>query len=581
MMSGQLSIFVQVEAVNIYPTLFDTQQLSVIRGGSYFVAKAIQAVVEHPTFGQHLQPLSSGASSGLFRLLSNQDPEDLAREIARWLGTNPAYRLFTFTVESCRAEGLRDAREILAAKVRFRQLRQVTQVPDQPDEGGQAVVDPCGIDGRRRSNPRRIEKIKGKDTPVSTSVGTRLAKGRELKAGFYFELLGKAEDLDLTVSERERLERLHKRLHEVSFSEDLESLARCDKFRSLNNKIAVIYLDGNRFGAIQRDLVTSPDLQIDFDRGIRSARAGLMVGLLDALIDENVDGKQGRARLRETSFLPASDRVERALRFETLLWGGDEMTLVAPAWLGFALIQLFYRLTADWKRNERLSRILTGKESLTHAGGVVFCHAKTPISRMRRLAQQLAEDVKGSGDGTGRRSNLFDYLVLESIDYPVEPTLKEFRRMRYGDIGSYRRPIAPSADWFDGACMACERLLMDDGIARGQVFRLARRIGAEPLQSLFGCDLGPRPPPWRRASDAPVPDSESPFECAERRLIELAESRRAGIEDDLRAVANALGVDSDDPRERAWLWLHLAELWDYLVPERDHADQRVRREAVQ
>jgi hypothetical protein len=288
----------------------------------------------------------------------------------------------------------------------------------------------------------------------------------------------------------------------VSFSEDLESLARCDKFRSLNKKIAVIYLDGNRFGAIQRDLVTSPDQQLNFDRGIRSARAGLMVGLLDALIDENVDGKQGCVRLRETSFLPASDRVERALRFETLLWGGDEMTLVAPAWLGFALIQLFYRLTADWKRNERLSRILTRKESLTHAGGIVFCHAKTPPSPYAAASATACGGRQGERGWNKLRVRVADDMIgniFGSTDAAALLYLDDARGP-YAEKDVHRQ-FFNAVDRFTGGVLEHRLYNVRAVFPKELAWKLNRPEAPEPLTETAFCRLEESPdrcPNWMR-----------------------------------------------------------------------------------
>ena len=555
-MSEQPNVYVQVEAVNIYAAVFDTSQLSVIRGGSYLLARAIEAVAKHGVFREHLETLSIGASVGLFRVISNHPAVDLVEAIANWLSTQPRFRCFTFVVEHCQTQSLSLARELLAAKVRFRQLRQVTRVPDRvsPDRGDPPRI--CALEGRRVADSGPEVELKGRPCALSETVRRRLKRGRRLRSEIYLRIL----ERDLcSQDDHDRLREMRGRLAGMRFSDDLEGLARCDAFRALNNKIAVIYLDGNRFGAIQRQCAKTPAEQIRFDRDLRRLRARLLMDLLEPLLP----APAGLSGWLETIVTPRAAHDSPALRLETLLWGGDEMTLVVPAWLGFDLLQRFYRLSQDWCLGE----------PLTHAGGIVFCQASTPIRKIHGLARQLAEDIKDQHP-QGRTESRFDYLVLESIDYPVEPELSFFRRGRYGPIAAARGAMAPCLDWESGTKAAAQRLLMSGGLARGGVFALARSIRTEAERGLFGDDEAQSATPWdpkaQRGQDP------TPFQSAERRLVDLAEERSGlSVCDDLRTVAAALGADSRDQRTRAWLWLHLTELWDYLVPERDYdADGR-------
>jgi hypothetical protein len=110
------------------------------------------------------------------------------------------------------------------------------------------------------------------------------------------------------------------------------------------------------------------------------------------------------------------------------------------------------------------------------------------------------------------------------------------------------------------------------------VFRLARQIAAwrpaVQADDLFGqpaIAAGCGAPPWDE--DAPRDqDALTPFERLELRLLALTEAAGSGdssIRQDLPLLADQLGIPTNTPMERAWLWLHLAELWDYLVPQRD------------
>lgn len=566
-MSDKNEGFVLVEAQNIQQAVFDTGQLSVIRGGSYLLARAVEQV--QARYQSQLKPLSIGGSSGLFLVRSQQDdPLLLATRIADWLSSHGLYRSFSFAVEGCLAKSLPQAREILHARARFRQLRQPSVVPDQLTA---TSIQPCGVHGMRCADPERMGVLKQQRQPLSQSIWQRLARGRHLRARLAFGILRKVLDEkeggDLDPIDRALLRSVSDSLLDIRFTDDLQTLAASDRYRALGNKIAVIYLDGNRFGAIQRRYAKDPETQHRFDLTLRRNRAILLAKLLHALLP-SADGDTQLA----DALIPADDKVPRPrLRLETLLWGGDEMTLVLPAWLGFEVMQRLYAATRHWHFGERL----------THAGGLVFCHAGTPINRVRFLAQQLADDVKAAQQASARPTDRFDYLVLESIDYPVEPTLAEFRAGRYGAHHlAYRQPLAPITDWDSGARTRFQQLLCDGVLSRGQVFRLARLIRDTQPEALYGPFPISEALPWQVESHASATRAPSPFEQAEQRLLTLARERQpaaapsaaetnADANSDLAQIAAAMGCDSLDQRRRAWLWLHLTELWDYLVPARD------------
>jgi hypothetical protein len=415
--------------------------------------------------------------------------------------------------------------------------------------------------------PRAIRAQRRPEEAIATaqpSVALRLVLGRQLRADLAFRILRRvldeSENSEINPSDRALLGSVSQALRNIRFTDDLETLAANDRYRALGNKIAVIYLDGNRFGAIQRRHAKDAPTQQRFDQTLRCNRAVLLAKLLQALMSAADDGSE-----LADALIPADSKTPRRLRLETLLWGGDEMTLVVPAWLGFEVMQRLYAATGHWRFGERL----------THAGGLVFCHANTPIDRVRYLAQQLAEDVKTAQQSAPKPSDCFDYLVLESVDYPIEPTLAEFRAGRYGANNLvHRQPLVPIMDWNAAARARFQRLLCDGVLSRGQVFRLARRLRDEPPEALFGPFPSSEALPWQSASHANVTRTPSLFEQAEQRLLALAlepmpADAAAETETDLAQIAAALGCDSVDQRRRAWLWLHLTELWDYLVPTRD------------
>lgn len=285
---------------------------------------------------------------------------------------------------------------------------------------------------------------------------------------------------------------LYERLADYALSENLEQLSQCGRFRVLSGKLAVIHLDGNGFGKLQDSHCGSDEEQIRFDRRVRGRRAEALAHALRGF----VPGTGGEAPLLEAVIPAAEAKQQRpVLRLETLLWGGDEMTLVVPAWLGFeVLLQLFASLGDEAGDDD--------STAMTHAAGIVFCHANTPIARMRELAQRLCDSVKVRFDPSKPAPNGFDYVVLESIDYPVEKTIDAFFETRYAtENAANRTALAPSTRWCDSLRPALERLIGAEVLARSQVYRLARHIRFDDHRTLFG-NQAAGALPWSKVSDA-------------------------------------------------------------------------------
>jgi hypothetical protein len=129
----------------------------------------------------------------------------------------------------------------------------------------------------------------------------------------------------------------------------------------------------------------------------------------------------------------------------------------------------------------------------------------------------------------GNKQNQFEYVVLESIDFPTEP-LRRFWERRYGALGDCRRPLPSIAEW-DAERGTLQELLKDK---KGQVHALVQKAVVDPGSS-FG----------------------------EQRL-RFAEVMGPSAFKLLQAT-----VERFFPSEASevWPWIHLLELWDYLMLE--------------
>jgi len=108
--------------------------------------------------------------------------------------------------------------------------------------------------------------------------------------------------------------------------------------------------------------------------------------------------------------------------------------MVVPAWCGLDTLSFFFEISGHWEFKAKNTKNKWQTTPLTHAAGLVFAQHKTPLSRLVDLVKyELAEGVKNQlKPKLNELVNGFDYLVLESIDYPTE-SLHRFRRKVFGN----------------------------------------------------------------------------------------------------------------------------------------------------
>ncbi len=580
--------YLLVEGVNIYANVLDTNQLSVIRGSSFLLKDGI-AAIETELQG-HLKPLSVGASSGLFKVQDGVDLESVRDRVRMILSSRHKdcpFATQTFIIETCEAKDLLQAKEQLLGQLRVRQLRSATlAVDDTPPGGSTAVSEWHGVrpaggpEDKVSYNPPGESR---KEIRISHSEKCRWDYGRDKERergqSYHLEEVERLcqENGKYAIDDRGAYEALKKQLAKWHFCRELGHIADSTRpapdsgtnsapaenyprplYPKLHGKIAVFYADGNSFTKIQRKIIDRSDdeekeqAQIDFDRTIRGNRAKLLAALLEDMLEGDLPDMKTWS-LHNVHEGEKSQDVP-ALRFETLLWGGDELMFVLPAWAGFEFAQRFFRYTCGWK---------TGGYELSHSAGLVFCSAKTPIRIARDLAQMIADDIKQRTDRNGGKRNAWDYMVLESIDYPTHRDYRRFLRERYGDIRNYRPQCLPGEA---GICWKTRsddlKAALRDNLPVRQLYRLGQAITREAPEILFHPEGSEQPGEW------PVKSPKTLLEKLENRLLELAQNP-GELRDACRDLAALLGVSLDDDRQRAWLWLHLLELREYIAPRRE------------
>jgi hypothetical protein len=480
----------RIEGVNLDSFVYDTQNLSTVRGGGLALLNAVDWVAER----FRLEPVTTGASAGIFRFEADgpDAAESVRAEVATFLRTHEhpfetagertvqrrlslGHATFVVDVVASSGDFVAD-REALLALNRWRQM----QSPSLALAGGATSSAVCGVDRRR---PAAVG-LRGPDgEPVSESVYQRWQYGRSQKQRFYEDLTGVS--------------------FEMGFSQSFEELTDDPGRGNLHGKMAVLFLDGNRFGGIQDRHCTDAERQQHFDVELRRLRRELLADILDRarnLPDFRESGGAG------------------PIRFETLLWGGDEVLWVVPAWRGWWLLEFFCERSRDWT----IEFPPEVRVPLRHAGGLVFCHHNAPIYRIRHAVAELARLAKVDPE-----RNLVAYQVFESFDY-AGGELAELRRRR-SPPGLGDHDLLLEGSKLQGVLASASSLR--DSLPHGQVLALVRR----------------------QVEDAPAEDAQLAAHRAQI-LSALPPERRP----DLDRLLARLGGEQV-------AWLHLAELWDYLA----------------
>ncbi|MGH6815278.1 MAG: Cas10/Cmr2 second palm domain-containing protein, partial [Hyphomicrobiaceae bacterium] len=496
-----MSVFVLwVEGVDFGETLFDTGDLSTVRGASLTqlaMPPFAEERLKESLGSDNVQSIFSGASQAAFKLsaakpdaekaeaelgdaLGRQglDPAAVEKEArAAWRtpgqlpGTAPFahLRFVTGLVELKGDEKLALAGAQAAA--RFRQLQ--SSGPRRPPPSKADAV--CAIDRRRPADTKiwvkktvdPADRASGEDEDssysarieVSSSVAARRHYGRWARQRFY-----PAELRDETAAGLGFADSLH----------DIVARPPDNTPLALRTKIAVFYADGNKFGSIRKALAQKKKSAFAAwgtfsQRLVEQQREKLLKPLVAKFREKTGNGSTELKRFamvnRERRKLPAY-----LLRLETLLWGGDEVTFVVPSWLGWWLAREFFRLTKGWHIEDH---------PLTFSAGLVFTSYKTPIRDARELARTLADIAKAAHPEDA--VDALEVEALESVDPPLDGI--EGLRERLAGVWKDERNTdvltIEDIETFWSKIAACKRAEpRDDSVPRSQIYRILRAMAA-------------------------------------------------------------------------------------------------------
>jgi hypothetical protein len=453
----------RVEGVDFDATIGDTHNLSAYRGGSLALLAAPDGVAEFLNARDiRSERIFAGASQGAWTIevCDFAAAQALRKEIANFLASGGPPRTaahvwphLAFVVDVAPGEQFRDLKTAEAMN-RERQFRRANWMLPAYQHGVQtshATLD--------RMRPASVDcEVKGETARVSPSFKARFEFGRDQRERFYASEAGSEKAQGLTFAK--------------SF-EDIIDDAPNALPASVGGKLAVFYADGNRFGKVREQAGSVAEYR-KFSDQLRAYQRALLGHVLEWL-RAGAKGEHWQAYLQASVTARRGSDATLPLRFETLQWGGDELTFVMPAWLGVAFAQAFFSWTRDW--------IFNGT-ALTFAAGLVLCHDKTPIRQARRLAKALADDAKETMGVTPENRLQID--AFESIALPEHVNeLTRYRTALFGldvlkDEKLRRQQLGRIAAWQSlhvaGANqpIAAIAALKDENFPRSQVYNLLR-----------------------------------------------------------------------------------------------------------
>jgi hypothetical protein len=384
-----------------------------------------------------------------------------------------------------------------------------------------------------RATDRVLDGIERDETvkvPVSRSFKDRFQFGRRERQRFYALMA---------------CEEVAKGLFFTNSLEDMVADAP-DVPLSVRSKMAVIHADGNRFGRI-RERTKGIEGHRMFSADLKAKQAALLQQILKWLRG----GRDGpHWPLFAVEARPGHKQV-LGLRFETLLWGGDEMIFAVPAWLAVPFIEGFFAFTRGWTA--------PAGDRLTHSLGVVICPTKTPIRQVKTVAAELTRACKelqppAPPGQAVQTENLFQIEVFESVAMP-DTDVGRYRKNLYGvddeTLRGWSSIKGEQAAEFFGRLVRL-KTSDDDGLPRSQLYQLLRDAAA------LGAFMG-------RAE-------QSDRDLRER--LELYLSRAGAGKKLTRQDVDVLaGVTGTGPSVKvapfAFSLAAVAALWDYVAPVDD------------
>ena len=426
-----------LEGVDFATHLDDTTNLSVIRGASLgMLAAGQEALGILPGHTLHFAGASIALLSGPGNLAAG---EAAARTLLVHLATSgaapdrtgatPPFAHLRFVVGVAADNGKLGPRQ---AQARARRMQIAGRFPRPGIPATLGPMGECRFSGHRiaddwlaltdrharaylRESPAGPTPPSLRHVPVSTSARARWHYGRVQRQRFYADRPalaacvprdhGFTESLDDLVALRRDAPRGAGA--DLAAAIEGERKMRRNLPLSLLGKIAVIYADGKGFGRIRAAMGGTPTalgrFSAEADAAVQAGMAAALRCLATRADDPDPPARAPAVFLDDEVAGSTPPVPGRQLRFEVLLYGGDEICFVAPAWYGLEMAAAFF----DAVRG----RTVDG-HMLTFRMGVALVPFNMPIRASFGLAKSLAEMATLPG-------NAVSIHAFESVEPPA------------------------------------------------------------------------------------------------------------------------------------------------------------------
>lgn len=518
--------FFRAEAANMTPTMYDTSDISTIRGAGFYLLDRIHSLSREIEFQSGL--VTEGASAAVFKF-NTDNPGAIREKMLTFLynnfekqdisGKQVKSRVLpemTFIVEFIEHKNsFQETMAELQGKIRVSQMQNPTIriFPETLTSSGKSK------DGKTRTFDalNRVLPARETDTKkgeVSEFTKARRREGIYLRRKIYSELLEK-HDIPETM---------------LKFTDNLEELSKDPAQGNLNGKIAYIYIDGNKFGKLQGSL--DEKALKEFDTALDTFKKEFLFRLI-------------QYALENTNFL-FNGNGNNSIRLETLLWGGDEIKLIVPAWLGWTVANLFFQTASD------LDLKFENKD-LTYAMGMVLTHHKNPIRNIDEVAGMLVSSAKAGLKSKDEQAapqykrvwgDKMHYIVLESLETLPQKDYQTFTKKQY-KARSCDLALSPGDM---NTILNFTIALKNAEFSRSRIHKIAKAW----LKKTFN-------------------EEQSEYSLSLQRGLDLCNINKTQKDDLFTFISNVTGTTINESKipseipEMGFRWLQIAELWDYIA----------------